>query len=211
MRKSTLIIIVQSPDFTQSFNRYSYCLNNPLKYNDPSGEFWGLLAAWFGNYAINWLDNTINKGMSPKQAFQQTPIMFSGNFSPSNQTFSHPQVDAQKSVAHLENYSKDLDRQIASFSGMGREKTLPLNLSYFSTAISIIGEGLIAFGDYESQQLYNLGFRKGINGNYLLEGRNLNLFKNQSMSSTTKPLSQYSKIGSGFRMFGTSLAISSQT
>ena len=29
---------VQMPDFSQSFNRYSYCLNNPLKYTDPSGE-----------------------------------------------------------------------------------------------------------------------------------------------------------------------------
>jgi len=28
---------VQSPDFTQSYNRYSYCWNNPLKYIDPSG------------------------------------------------------------------------------------------------------------------------------------------------------------------------------
>ncbi len=30
---------VQFPDFSQSYNRYSYCLNNPLKYTDPSGEF----------------------------------------------------------------------------------------------------------------------------------------------------------------------------
>ncbi|MDR2037509.1 MAG: FG-GAP-like repeat-containing protein [Bacteroidales bacterium] len=30
---------VQMPDNTQSFNRYSYCLNNPLAYTDPSGEF----------------------------------------------------------------------------------------------------------------------------------------------------------------------------
>ena len=30
---------IQSPDFSQSFNRYAYCLNNPLKYVDPSGEF----------------------------------------------------------------------------------------------------------------------------------------------------------------------------
>ena len=29
---------VQVPDFTQSYNRYSYCLNNPLQYVDPSGE-----------------------------------------------------------------------------------------------------------------------------------------------------------------------------
>lgn len=31
---------VQMPDDSQSFNRYSYCLNNPLKYTDPSGEAW---------------------------------------------------------------------------------------------------------------------------------------------------------------------------
>ncbi len=30
---------VQAPDFTQGFNRYSYCLNNPFKYTDPSGDF----------------------------------------------------------------------------------------------------------------------------------------------------------------------------
>lgn len=30
---------VQMPDFTQNFNRYSYCLNNPLTYYDNSGEF----------------------------------------------------------------------------------------------------------------------------------------------------------------------------
>ena len=29
---------VQCPDFSQNFNRYSYCFNNPLKYTDPSGE-----------------------------------------------------------------------------------------------------------------------------------------------------------------------------
>lgn len=29
---------VQAPDFTQNYNRYSYALNNPLKYTDISGE-----------------------------------------------------------------------------------------------------------------------------------------------------------------------------
>jgi RHS repeat-associated protein len=29
---------IQSPDNTQSYNRYSYCVNNPLKYTDPDGE-----------------------------------------------------------------------------------------------------------------------------------------------------------------------------
>ena len=30
------------PDNSQNFNRYSYCLNNPLKYTDPSGELFGI-------------------------------------------------------------------------------------------------------------------------------------------------------------------------
>jgi RHS repeat-associated protein len=33
---------VQSPGFTQSYNRYSYCLNNPLKYTDPTGWEFGV-------------------------------------------------------------------------------------------------------------------------------------------------------------------------
>jgi len=31
---------IQAPYNTQSYNRYSYVLNNPLKYTDPSGHFW---------------------------------------------------------------------------------------------------------------------------------------------------------------------------
>jgi RHS repeat-associated protein len=50
---------VQMPGYSQSYNRYSYCLNNPLKFTDPSGnrlaaadEFWNLdkeYTAWFSD------------------------------------------------------------------------------------------------------------------------------------------------------------------
>ncbi|MBO7111410.1 MAG: VCBS repeat-containing protein [Bacteroidaceae bacterium] len=36
---------IQSPGNPQNYNRYSYCLNNPLKYTDPDGEFFTALAA----------------------------------------------------------------------------------------------------------------------------------------------------------------------
>jgi len=41
---------VQSSDNSQNFNRYSYCLNNPLKYNDPDGEFFlGTILTFVGD------------------------------------------------------------------------------------------------------------------------------------------------------------------
>ncbi len=48
---------VQAPDFTQSYNRYAYCLNNPLKYSDPSGEkftFWHFVAGSLCG-ALSWM------------------------------------------------------------------------------------------------------------------------------------------------------------
>lgn len=63
---------VQTPEGSQNFNRYTYCLNNPLKYSDPSGEFFTSLflgpvgfyidaALWSGtaNLISNWssIDN----------------------------------------------------------------------------------------------------------------------------------------------------------
>ena len=55
---------VQMPFYSQNFNRYSYCLNNPLRYNDLSGEGIGLddaaiiigcafLGAYIGGTATN--------------------------------------------------------------------------------------------------------------------------------------------------------------
>ncbi|MDV3636978.1 hypothetical protein CMU84_17670 [Elizabethkingia anophelis] len=38
---------IQDPNNTQNYNKYGYVLNNPLMYNDPSGEFfWGIFALW---------------------------------------------------------------------------------------------------------------------------------------------------------------------
>ncbi|MCR4774614.1 MAG: hypothetical protein K5854_09695, partial [Prevotella sp.] len=48
---------VQQTDNSQNYNRYSYCLNNPLKYTDPSGELlWAIpviVGAYFGGASIN--------------------------------------------------------------------------------------------------------------------------------------------------------------
>jgi hypothetical protein len=41
---------VQTPTHSQSYNRYSYCLNNPLKYTDPSGYKQKPFFEWEMNY-----------------------------------------------------------------------------------------------------------------------------------------------------------------
>lgn len=48
---------VQMPDFTQNFNRYSYCLNNPLIYIDENGEYWHIIAGAIIGGTINLITN----------------------------------------------------------------------------------------------------------------------------------------------------------
>ena len=66
---------VQEPLNAQNFNRYSYCLNNPLKYNDPSGEWFGLddLFVGIAGFAFGYIYNGITSGdwgwSSVKQGF----------------------------------------------------------------------------------------------------------------------------------------------
>ena len=46
---------VQDCTNPQNFNRYAYCLNNPLKYTDPSGEFWHIVIGAAIGGTVNWL------------------------------------------------------------------------------------------------------------------------------------------------------------
>ena len=45
---------IQTPDNSQGFNRYSYCLNNPLKFTDPSGEFFVIDSWVVGLFSGGW-------------------------------------------------------------------------------------------------------------------------------------------------------------
>lgn len=60
---------VQMPENTQNFNRYSYCLNNPLKYSDPTGEY-----AILDDIIAAFLGGVINLGFNISQGY------ITGNF-----------------------------------------------------------------------------------------------------------------------------------
>ena len=55
---------VQLPTSPQGYNRYSYCMNNPLRYTDPSGEVFGIghiISAVCG-FVSGYLSNAITTG-----------------------------------------------------------------------------------------------------------------------------------------------------
>ena len=52
---------VQEPTNSQNFNRYSYCLNNPLRYTDPTGESF-VLAAIIGGAIGAYVGGSIANG-----------------------------------------------------------------------------------------------------------------------------------------------------
>jgi RHS repeat-associated protein len=72
---------IQSPECTQSYNRFSYCLNNPFAYTDPSGNnwlssIWGAInqaSIWWGNEEQrfgNWMQqNHINADVDAEYCY----------------------------------------------------------------------------------------------------------------------------------------------
>lgn len=54
---------VQEPGDAQSFNRYTYCMNNPLMYTDPSGYTWfSRFGDWLGSTGIKLLTTIVSVG-----------------------------------------------------------------------------------------------------------------------------------------------------
>lgn len=66
---------IQLPKSSQNFNRYSYCLNNPLKYTDPTGEWVESVAFGVVGGAMNILFNAKNI-----DSFGEAALLFGAGF-----------------------------------------------------------------------------------------------------------------------------------
>jgi RHS repeat-associated protein len=96
---------VQNPLNTQNYNRYGYCLNNPTKYIDPSGEWgegWGEAIAAF-----------ISMAFYQGAAFNAFGYSYPGNAT----TPFNPQAQAQPFM--VSNYSNTYIDTYNGDSGMG--------------------------------------------------------------------------------------------
>ena len=66
---------VQIPDFSQNYNRYIYCYNNPLSYYDPSGEWVEWLMYGVFNGVVNVICN-----MDYINSFEEGALSFGAGF-----------------------------------------------------------------------------------------------------------------------------------
>jgi RHS repeat-associated protein len=168
---------VQMPGFTQSFNRYSYCLNNPLIFTDPSGELpvWALWPiSWGGNWFFGGMDRWLNGKQSFKQAFNplKNPVVFSGNYSPSDNKWSNYQVDAFKTTRSMDQFEQSFDRYIDGFSKELRDHFIiesELRIDYGAQAGvrgSVFGFEVSLSGEKETEPIaqLNFGYDEGFYG-----------------------------------------------
>jgi RHS repeat-associated protein len=66
---------VQAPTYSQSYNRYSYCFNNPLAFSDPSGWL-----AQGGNGGI--VEGPYSEGLDLDMSIDMTPIITCFSYNP---------------------------------------------------------------------------------------------------------------------------------
>ena len=66
---------VQMPDNSQNFNRYSYCLNNPLKYTDPSGNLFGIDDAVIVFAAFNMASSMMQAAFEGKSVWKASAFV----------------------------------------------------------------------------------------------------------------------------------------
>ena len=93
--------LVPDPSNPQAFNRYAYALNNPIRYNDPSGHYVSL--ATQGVLQSNWLtsDSGLNAGNSFGPTFGANPsfipqaggMVFSQNFASHSGIFGASRIN----------------------------------------------------------------------------------------------------------------------
>lgn len=188
---------VASPDFSQAFNRYSYCLNNPLKYTDPDGEFpWIPMVIGAGiGVVTNGVDNMINDrpffqgaGKAALIGGVQGLVSFgigqvaSGIASVGGriafQTFAHGTLGGVSTTLNGGNFANGFISGAASSlvaTGMG---SLTQNMSSFGKAIGTIGGGALAGGISSSISGGNFwdGFRNGAISSGLNHGVHMGVF-----------------------------------
>lgn len=136
---------VQDPSNSQSYNRYSYCLNNPLKYLDPSGNqfegannsYGGYQGSYYGiPYSVSYLSYMNSFSYSFPSFFNNgvSTTTYMNNVSEFNWGFSASITAPNFSSSFSVNYSN------FSISSIPTSTQLNPEYSHFLNTMSSIGE-----------------------------------------------------------------------
>ena len=107
-------IVIQDPEYSQSYNRYSYCFNNPLRFTDPSGYVVrGRNDVLNPQYFI-WLksSNSKNGNSFNTDIVEGSPMMMEDNYT----------VDEQGYIKLVEKTNDDFDMLYTKASWDSGEK-----------------------------------------------------------------------------------------
>ena len=118
---------VQAADFTQSYNRYSYALNNPLIYTDPTGNKWRWGNPFYHfNKAATKVMDWVNRKLQPvSDAMVDVGVpsfgagynsTYGGGFYVGNNPMYYPGYEKRIATGQ-----QGISNQVAGFSGMGGE------------------------------------------------------------------------------------------
>lgn len=120
---------VQAPEMTQSFNRYTYVLNNPLGYVDPSGYFWGSVgrAARSVGRAIGYAARAIGGYLRSSRAI----------------TNNRPSASASSSVARQSPWSQVVNQS----AGLGYDSVKSPAITIPTGVENVLELAKIAHGD----------------------------------------------------------------
>ena len=131
--------LIQDPASTQNFNRYAYCLNNPLKYTDEDGEF--VVSALLVSIGIGAITNVI---------FNAGNIDSIGEFALALST------GALSGVATFATGGASLGIQIAASTGIGVVNSMSNN------AIKQLGRS--ENGSFDSKQFWRSALSGALTG-----------------------------------------------
>ena len=159
---------VQDPDFTQNYNRFSYCLNNPLKYTDESGEFltwkistneirFGYNFGFWGFGIIISFGNQMQLGAYTEEGFR-----FGGTIMGAGVEFA---ATAEQSVLFDVESGAATASMSFNFSATVGIITAYTGVSYSGNATDDVGKGKLTISGSVSTSFFNQSF--GLSGGYV--------------------------------------------
>ncbi|MCL2291301.1 MAG: hypothetical protein FWC34_11475 [Bacteroidetes bacterium] len=147
---------VANSSFTQDFNRYTYCRNNPLHYVDPSGQLFSLPHWQMYLFGIGGVSPTM---LNTVTCSTTAPINFAGAFntfmfngmaqqnigSGSNGAFSNPGRTRRMHNTHFKNtgmYQWDNNSSNAQYTPSPAQQAELASQAAFGSQMPVLGGGL---------------------------------------------------------------------